>query len=432
MRKGIMALEGLEEAIVDAPATDFADAPENDLLDMNEAGKNMDETNDGIEEGVDTAAALNKMGDSLAESAENGGMSEPEAEAVMVAVEHMLLRVGFPKNMRGKPAMEGFSNKATRVRVTLEAMEFIKDNANKIMDSLANAFESAKKWLVEHFEKMKLAVGKLKERAAGLVAAGRAKSKEKWEQFMLSASSFKQWINVEGKYLSAKDFVSKYVAMVKGDSIKSVAAKQEAIAAYGEALEKYTSAMGTADDLAALDAAEATMKAAESKVTGHLGVIGETKLMFGNASTWITEKASGLVSIKVAPSAGGETADASEVEALSPEQVAAVAAAAEAQMVTIKGWEAVQLRITKAQDAITASLKKIKGKVVEGGEKAYAAMKERCQNFMAMSTTGLTSLKAYFVNLGKGAMDYCSASLSKLKGGAAPAAGAEAPAAAAA
>jgi hypothetical protein len=79
MRKGIMALEGMEdmhEEEVAPEVGDFVEAPENDMLEMNEASVEMDDVNDGIEEASDTVDTLDEMHAALGESAEEGGMSE--------------------------------------------------------------------------------------------------------------------------------------------------------------------------------------------------------------------------------------------------------------------------------------------------------------------------------------------------------------------
>jgi hypothetical protein len=107
MHKGIMALEGLEQAeeanvtVVDEgqAALDFGDA----TLGGAEVTQQINTEMDNIAEAEDVHDTLVKISDKMEQG---GDVSPAAAEAINVAVEHMLVRIGVPAGSKHIPAFE--------------------------------------------------------------------------------------------------------------------------------------------------------------------------------------------------------------------------------------------------------------------------------------------------------------------------------------
>lgn len=417
MRKGIMALEGLEEVgIEEAPVVDFVDAPENDTLEMNETQNDMDSLDDQSSEAADTVETLDKMYDALGESAQDGGMSEPEAKAVEIAVEHLRARVGFSSRSKTMPAMENFADKTTRVRATKLAMESIAETRDKIVAGIISAFETVKAWAKKHYEQMQAAVGKYAQRAESLIKAGKERAKEKYTEVQVATSTFIKSLNVDGKLLAGKEFVAKYTAYVTGLFSKDANAEAAAAEECGEAIIEMIESV---NDKSAYAKAKDKVAAAVAAFTGK---VGEIKQGFGQMSFFTSVPKEGQVItgkdmfIKVGPSTGAVSVEGAEtIASLSPEEVVQVASSAKKYFDLSKTWDAAAARIEKIQAKVSAAFNKLLG-----GKKDDAAAAENKaasdeavvagRSFMSMTSSGIASVRAYAVGVSKSALDYCGLS----------------------
>lgn len=147
-RKGIMSLEGLEETAVVEKTTghDPEALVENELIESQEISKEVTEQTDAISEAEETAEALDGISENMVASVDGGndGISEPVAQALCAAVEHFQTRLGYQGKARF-PAMESFSNKASRVAATKLVIE-----QNKLLTAnIQTALDVAQEGLVD-------------------------------------------------------------------------------------------------------------------------------------------------------------------------------------------------------------------------------------------------------------------------------------------
>lgn len=176
MRKGILAMEELDEVVepVEAEATEAeltASAPEAEAMgEVEESHDEVIEADDAVEEAGETAETIEEVRGNIEEAAETeGGVSEPEARALEVAVEHMLVQLGMPKaKAKVFPAMEGFKGRETRLQATRVALESISEKLHTlwkaIIANIQKVFE-----MVTAFIKSVLAGAKHLEVRAALI-----------------------------------------------------------------------------------------------------------------------------------------------------------------------------------------------------------------------------------------------------------------------
>jgi len=237
MRKGIMALEDNEEVVEAAEATDFVEAPENDLADAAEAEGEIDTVHDGIEEASETGETLEGINGHLEDSLENGGIQEPEARALEVAVEHMCARIGFTKRKKTFPAMEGFASKGSdRIRATKHAMEEIGSKISAIWAAIIAALEKAWEYTKTFFKSLFDATVGLKKRAENLEAqAKKTTSDHGIEGKKIPAGKFAGILTVDGKFVSDGALVTAYSKHSKDSFV--TADRTEVVAKFAPKIE---------------------------------------------------------------------------------------------------------------------------------------------------------------------------------------------------
>lgn len=440
MRKGIMALEGLEEVSTGSDV-DFADAPENDMLDMNESAGELEKLDADIDEAASTAETLDTMADSLKTSAENGGMGEDEARAIEVAVEHMLSRVGFPKSRaRVMPSMEAFGSKSSKVRATMEAFETVKKYGKQLWDGIIKALETAKNWIVNFFNSMLDGCIKYSGRAAAMIKAAEAKkgSAPKEGAGKIDATSIAKVLNIKGIMPNGSNFAKEYKSFAANSGGKSVTND----VANAEKLSKIVNELivDIANDenfnLAKknLTTAMVGMAPGTEKVSKDIDKAGGERLfeaarLFGQVSIFtLINPEQGEIKTYVGPTTGASTSPdkADAMDALTPEEVIEIATAAKTQMDSYAALKGALKSIEKVQDETVAACKKAsaadKGDTKDTSKKnaAVAATAARC--IVSLTTNAMAAKRSTDINITKAALDYCGMSLKTL--GAAPAAAA--------
>ncbi len=409
MRKGIMSLENLDEPeVVEAEVTDFVDAPENDLADAAESEGELAEVNDGIEEAGETGETLEGIHEAMGESLEEGGMPEPEARALEVAVEHICARIGFSKRKRVFPAMEGFKEKgADRIRDTKLAMEEVGERIKAIwaavMAALAKAWEHVKAF----FKSLVDGAARLKTRAETLEAqAKKTSSGHGAEGKKISTGSFGKFLTVGGKLLTDGALVSAYETHAKDafittnrtDIISKVAPKIEALVAKEKVTEEEVNEVKKelADTFAGL-----TQKGLYEKVHA---------LTFGGAEfVWSDEPASAIkVFIKTPEKEAAIPAEVEALTSLDSEKLAGAVAK------RLDSYAKSATSVGEAINKISALVSKLKnGKSDDPSSAKYAGICLRALNQTVNQSSVI--LKGYDVKVAKAALDYVGASLSGLK-----------------
>ena len=412
MRKGIMALEGLEEPeVIEAEVTDFVEAPENDLADAAEAESELDEVNDGIDEAGETGETLEDIHEAMGESLEDGGMPEPEARALEVAVEHMCQRIGFSKRRKAFPAMEGFKEKgADRIKATKVAMEEIKGRISQIWDAIMGALAKAWEHIKTFFKSLVDGAVGLKKRAEALVAKAAHSGESANAGKKVNPSGFGKTLVVNGSVPVNEALVSAYETHIKDTFI--TADRSSLIAKVAPEIDKLAESKNPEEDFYAIlktlnggfSGAAPTDKGnleADEKAT----IIGH-KLTFGGAEfVAIRNPTNFRVTIRTDEK---EVTLPKEIEALSSSNVSKVAKLVSAHMATYsKSATAIGESINK----ISALVSKLKnGKSEDTKSIKYMGMLVRSLNAAVNQTTVL--LKGYDVKVGKAVLDYAGASLS--------------------
>ena len=411
MRKGIMALENLDEP-VEAEITDFVDAPENDLADAAESESALSEVNDGIEEAAETGETLEGIHEAMGESLESGGMPEPEARALEVAVEHMCARVGFSKRRKVFPAMEGFKEKGSdRIRSTKLAMEEIGAKIKAIGEAIIKAFWTVVDHIKTFFKSLVDGAIGLKKRAEALEAKAKAtKSGHGPDGKKVSTSGFGNLLSVDGKFPEGSTLVAAYQkhitdAFVTADRsgviakatpiidtmIKEDKLDEEEIDKLNQVVESSFTGM------------EKTSKeGTDDNVMGY-------KLTFGGAEFILIKSETGP---KVAIRTVGDKPEVSDkAEALVSTDAAKLAGMVAKHLGTYAGSAS---KIGESINKLAAQITKIKdGKAKDVNSVKAIGIAVRSLN-QAVNQSAVI-LKSYDVKVAKAALNYVGASLGGLK-----------------
>lgn len=444
MRKGIMAMESMDE-VVDVPevdVTDFVEAPEASMIEMNDAAAEVADVDEGITEAVDTAETLDAMQDSMAEAVEEGGISEPAADAIRVAVEHMTSRLGFPRSVKVFPAMEGFSDKATRVQSTKIAMESIGENVKKIWAAIVAAFDRAVEWVKKFFAQLMDTSVRLVARADSLSKVATAKKSEKAPiDAKISAGGplggFAKQLHVGGVVSSGSEFTSAFVKYVKsaGDlsfaQFKLAEDGQAAMAALMTTVGDDAAFISAGQGMVATFAEAAVGQTSANKDMGGEGMeVKEEKLSFGDKSFFsviVTDDSkavtmAGKVKFTIGDTTGSKKAEVTtkDVTPLSPSEVISVTKVAKTHMEAYAGFKKAISAIEGAQATIKKEMANlVKEASKDAGSKASANSKNAsaiARAYISAVTAGSSSLRSYDISVCKAALDYCGASLKLLPG----------------
>ena len=437
MRRGIMALEELEEGgeVAQAEVTDFVEAPENDLADAAVAEGEVAAIDDSVEEAADTAETLEAVHDEMGKSLEEGGMSEPEARALEVAVEHLCARVGFPKSRKTFPAMEGFANKTSRIQATKIAMEEVAERAKKLWDTIIAALKRAWEWVKNFFKSLLDATIGLKARAEKLEkVAAATKGGHGPTGKKINSSGF-ALLTVDGKLQEHEALVSAYAKHTSDAFI--TADRAGLVAKLKPHIEKSMDAIAAKDEDAlvtiAEDMLELTGPTLGTPGTAPQGVSvpegGQAyvhSLVFGGATyVAIAGESKGITKVQIVY--GDKATVPEQVEACETSTAGKLAGAVAKHMDTFKNSP------TKIGEAINSMNSMVAGlrnqalankttKAIKEGKSPGEAMGDKSK-IVASSVRGLNCavtqasavLKGYDVKIAKAVLDYAGASLSGLK-----------------
>ncbi|MDD2879675.1 MAG: hypothetical protein PHQ58_04495 [Rhodoferax sp.] len=432
MRKGIMAFESMDgEVDGGADVAEFAESAESDIIEMDEANNNIQGLDDGMDEAEETADTLDKMGESLGEAAEDGGISEPAAEAVRVAVEHLCARIGMPAGTRVMPSMESFGDRSSRVAATMEAMDGIKARAKSIWEAIVKVFNQAIDWVKDFFRKLTDGSLKLKKRAEKIITeTGKLGSKTIKADAKIAAGGFGKQLVVGDKIPEGSDFVSKVGEYSKTQ--KELNTKIKGMSDNGKnAVKDIMSAVESGDALK-----EKIGKAAKTMLGMWTGKnssntelqidgmqLGEYALIFGNKSFYSrvpmhmeTQKEDAAfeemiknTKFTVANSAGEKEAKelAKEITALQKEEIKSVATAIKANMELYKDYNKEIKALEESRDSVRKGMDRVKNAFSESDRTAARIAKI----YVSALTAGASSLRSYDIKTCKAALDYCTASL---------------------
>jgi hypothetical protein len=196
----VWAMEEIEEQEVAAVAEEpmAVDSLETEMLDVNERTAEIEETNQAIEEAVEDTDTLEDIASVMDESTENGGMDQTSARMAEVAVESIYARLGVRKS-QALPAMESFGSKGTRLTATKIAVESIGEGIKYVWEKIKAAAEKVWGWIKTFLNAIWNTAGKLKDRAAALLAKVKGLVGKKPEQQTLSLGNVGPMVAIGGK-----------------------------------------------------------------------------------------------------------------------------------------------------------------------------------------------------------------------------------------
>ena len=466
MRKGIMAMEGLEQELDTPPpageeggeaaaggegaveggeaarteedavrdevaeVTSFVDAPEGDLAEAADVASEVEQTTDSIDEATSTVETLDEIGDAVEASIEEGGLSEPAARGIEVAIEHLRTQVGFPKGRKFMPALEGFADSKSRIGQTKLALESIRDTANKVGAAIVAAFNRAVEWIIKFYEHVMDGAKGLAARAEALAQkAASVEGKQAGAGVNVSASSFGKTLAVNGAFVEGQSFVGKF-----GEALKQTAELGEAqmnLAKQGQVANGKIYSAKSMEEVETL--AMAALKTigqysiGQQSASKSLGGVGytvlEEKLVFGGQSFYSVFPSTdnqvgkaGQVQWTVGPTTGGkEAGDIGEVQPLSAKDIVAVAKAAAEHLKGYASFNEGINAVKKANAEIQAAAKKEEGSVASHwGKNALASLV--IKSYIKAMTQGAQKLRSYDLMICKAGLTYAGASLKALAG----------------
>jgi hypothetical protein len=436
-RIAIMALEGLDDEVFPVDAIEVVETleeqPETEMLEMAETATEIEGHDEGMDEAIATADTLTEVRDQMGEAIEEeGGLSEPAAAAIEIAVEAMCTRIGFKAGRSGF-ALENFKAKTSRATATKVAMESITDKIKKIWEQIVAAFNTAIEMVKAFFNKLFDATIKLSARAEKLMKLAESKKgKTAPADAKVSAGKFQR---ADNKVVGGSDFVKKFGDFVEvspgatsatfseqiaekiGNDVNALLDSVKDSAAFDTKLEALTNTLDT------------DIPHAKSKSQVPEGMrLGELKMPMSDKSYFALVIVKGTPAGKVGELLSkvktyvAESTGATEVEGdgkvapLTAEQAADVAGVAKKHMDTYVATKASVAKINVLQKKVQA---KAKTMITEAG-KDVAVTKNlqigaaAARMIISMTSTTLAQLRSIDINITKGALDYCDASLSAI------------------
>lgn len=409
-----------------------------------------------VEDAVQATDELEALADIATDSLEEGeGMSEETAEAVSIAVESILNRLGAYPETRTVPVAESFGNSSSRRVSTKLVIEGIGDWLKKIWASIkaaaARLWDKIRSFLAGIFNSAKslskMLVG-LKERARKVPSDFAPKDKK------IKAAGVAKSINWKGKAdlstfemtIKAADSLALAATAVSGE-IKTISDAAAALAgaeinetnvqafvkkksAASQAIEKaFTD--GIAKGLQRVDSNTAMVKKVKARVTNKKTGDSVEKGSFGpfagNAVLTAVESTNTVMGVKEITitlgfeAAPGKTAE--EVDALTINEIMGVIDQSLKLSNKIADFQATQKNaeaITKAQqstaDTILKQAEKILAKTGSSSEtrQGLSELKASVTDSMAMLNTFANNAPAMAFRTARAGADYASVSLRNL------------------
>lgn len=427
-----MAFESMDDNVDGgADVAEFVESAESDIIEMDEANNNIQGLDDGMDEAEETADTLDKMGESLGEAAEDGGISEPAAEAVRVAVEHLCARIGMPAGSRVMPSMENFGDRSSRVTATMEAMDGIKDRAKSIWEAIVKVFNQAIDWVKDFFRKLTDGSLKLKKRAETIAKNAKALgSKTIKADGKVSAGGFAKQLAIDGKAPVGTAFAAVFETYTK--KISGINASQKSFSEKGKAAVKEVMATVTTEGKVK-EKANDFLKIFElppnaKQSSNNDFKIDDTNLIevdlgLGNKSYYCripkpgseAKEASAVTEalkntkMFVADKTGATGLENLEKETtpLSKEDVISVADKVKTHMDLYKDFAKEIKALEESRDSVRKGMDKLKNAFSEDDRTAARLTKV----YISAATAGASALRSHDIKTCKAALDYCAASL---------------------
>lgn len=158
--------EGGGERDVTDEVPDNADGLETGLLEVADETAEGEDISEDVDEGVETAEALESLRIVVKNAAANGGFDRHGAATAKVALEGLYKRAGFNlKKIQAVPALESFGGVSDRVRSTLALEADIKQKLSNVWEAIKKAIQTAIDFVIGLYNKLFDKATKLEARA---------------------------------------------------------------------------------------------------------------------------------------------------------------------------------------------------------------------------------------------------------------------------
>jgi hypothetical protein len=433
MRKGIMQIsleddqtiedrvdptEAEDEVRVDE-ATEFLDAPEPEVAEAEAAAGEVERSEAEIDEAADTAETLDDMADRVEETIPEGGLGEKEAEALEVAVEHMLARVGFSaKKRKVFPAMEGFADPATRAQKTKIAVEDMREKAKALIKAIIEAIKKAIEHVKAFFDFSGKAAAKTAARAEEMEKAAKAatgaqkRDAIKGEALLVSG----------GKMLAGNELVSAYKAHTEMPALKNdrIGRLKEVVDNIKKAVESDSVSetaekfFGVSQDGKIVTNPDFTVADNQKVFESPLGISDRSLFTVvqipGNEAGGALKFLAQLGGSKamVGKSTGAKVPESTDVEPLDAAQAGELAALVNAHM---KTYADLTHKVNEAQSAANTAANELSSLAGEGGEEKVKAAGAALRGATNVLLNGSTALRKVDIQIATAAITHIAKSL---------------------
>lgn len=417
MRKGIFSLEDNQEVVTPGSedVTAFVESPEAALEPVQDAEADISELTDSMEDAEEVADNIDEIADQVEETIPEGGLTEPTAAALDVAVEALKNSIGMPKR-KGSFASETFGDKASRINATKLAVEDWKAQVASIWTAIVNGFKSAIEAVKKFFTSVFDWAEKAKFRAEKLEAlAAEKKDKVAGADVKVVSDKITKFLSVAGK-------------VPEGGSLASELSKNAKLVEQAQKLTQEVSAELSTYVVASLKLPKTAPDANFSKAgkvtapDGYTAPVGTeltgTELVFGGAVAYLQTpvseegKPAGKVKAWVGKVAGYKEPEAQELSPLSPQDAASAASVVKTHMASYKAAKDVLKAIDKVE-------KDVVGKVEEASKTSdeaeaqgkIKAARAAASSLVNLVSNGLSSVRSYDIKVAGAALDYVAQSL---------------------
>lgn len=403
-----------EEVVAEVEETnlDFVEAPENDLAEAAEAEAEVDDMSADLDEAVDTKETLETIHDEMGKTVEEGGMSEPEARALEVAVEHLCANIGFPRSRKTFPAMEGFADKKDRAHATKVAMEGVAEKAKAIGESIMGVIRKIIEAIKTFFESLFNASVGLKKRADALAKKAEGMKEEHADDAKIKAGSFVETLEVAGSFKPAA-LISNFKAHIASPAV--TADRTAALKEIAPILEKAFSEKDSKLAVPALMDFVAKLELGESTKNKDLDLgaddtASELQLTFGQKSIYtVFAGETGNVKVFLDNTTGSKKTENQEKEVtpLAGKDVAELAGLVGGHLAT---YTKAQEKVKIATSTLDGFVNKVKG-AAGNANINLSEVQTMIRSAVAITTGTSKVVHSYDIRVNKAVLDVCAASL---------------------
>lgn len=154
--------------VVEVQFPEGSESPEAAEVEVAEAEAEVSDTEDQIEDAVQTADRIEEVKDIVERSAENGGLDKNGAELLNATLEGLYDRIGLKLRGRAIPSLENFGTTTSRIRSTHVSVEEISSKLKSIWERIVKALTAFYEQIQQFMTQIFTQLGRFKERSKKL------------------------------------------------------------------------------------------------------------------------------------------------------------------------------------------------------------------------------------------------------------------------